>query len=300
MNAPGRPALDEGAAVGTLGALAQPLRLRVFRALVGAGPAGTTPGVLSATLGLPGSTLSFHLRELAQAGLVTHERDGRHLIYRPSMDRMADLLAYLTAHCCHGAPCGVTVGGALSGCTPAAAGPAPRHLPSVNETTTMSDPVYNVLFICTHNSARSIMAEGILNAMARGRFQAFSAGSHPAGAVHPRALETLAALGLPAEGYRSKDWTEFAKADAPALDFVFTVCDTAAGEVCPVWPGQPMTAHWGVADPASFEGGLDETRKVFWDTAIVLKRRIELMLALPLASLDRMAIQHEIQVIGTR
>lgn len=300
MNAPGRTGMNEKDAVGTLGALAQPLRLRVYRALVGAGPAGTTPGVLSATLGLPGSTLSFHLRELAQAGLVTQERDGRHLIYRPAFARMADLLAYLTAHCCHGAPCGATVGGALSACGPAQAEPVPHHFPSVRETTTMSDPVYNVLFICTHNSARSIMAEGILNAMSRGRFKAFSAGSHPAGVVHPQALETLAAMRLPVEGYRSKDWIEFAQAGAPVLDFVFTVCDTAAGEVCPVWPGQPMTAHWGVADPSAFEGGIDEKRKVFWDTAIVLKRRIELMLALPIMSLDRMAIQREIRDIGTR
>jgi arsenate reductase len=164
----------------------------------------------------------------------------------------------------------------------------------------MSDKVYNVLFVCTHNSARSIMAEGILNSLGRGRFQAFSAGSHPGTSVNPFALKTLSGLHIPTDGFRSKDWDEFARPGAPELDFVFTVCDKAAGEVCPVWPGQPMTAHWGVADPAAFEGDADARRRVFRDTAIVLKRRIELMLALPLASLDRMAIQREIADIGRR
>jgi arsenate reductase len=162
------------------------------------------------------------------------------------------------------------------------------------------DHIYNVLFICTHNSARSIMAEGILNSLGKGRFKAYSAGSHPSGAVNPFALKTLMAMYIPSDGYRSKDWEEFAKPEAPQIDFVFTVCDNAAGEVCPVWPGQPMTAHWGVADPASFDGTDAQKAKVFWDAAIVLKRRIELMLALPLRSLDRMAIQREIRDIGTR
>lgn len=164
----------------------------------------------------------------------------------------------------------------------------------------MSDKVYNVLFVCTHNSARSIMAEGILNSLGRGQFKAFSAGSHPGDSVNPFALKTLSALRIPTDGYRSKDWDEFAQPGAPELDFVFTVCDKAAGEVCPVWPGQPMTAHWGVADPAAYEGTDEQKAKVFWDTAVILKRRIELMLALPLASLDRMALQREIRDIGSR
>jgi len=164
----------------------------------------------------------------------------------------------------------------------------------------MSDKVYNVLFVCTRNSARSIMAEGLLNSMGKGRFKACSAGSHPDGRVNPFALKTLTTLRIPNDGYRSKDWAEFATPDAAQLDFVLTVCDNAAGEVCPVWPGQPMTAHWGVADPAAFEGTDEQTAKAFWDTALVLKRRIELMLALPLQSLDKMAIQREIKDIGTR
>jgi arsenate reductase len=164
----------------------------------------------------------------------------------------------------------------------------------------MSNKVYNVLFVCTHNSARSIMAEGILNSLGKGRFKAYSAGSHPGGAVSPFALKTLTAMHISSDGYRSKDWAEFAKPDAPQLDFVFTVCDNAAGEVCPVWPVQPLTAHWGVPDPAAFQGSDEQKAKLFWDTAVILKRRIELVLALPLASLDKMSIQREIKDIGTR
>ena len=164
----------------------------------------------------------------------------------------------------------------------------------------MTDKSYNVLFVCTHNSARSIMAEGLLNSLGRGRFVAYSAGSQPTGSVHPFALTTLQRLHVPADGYRSKDWTEFAREGAPQMDFVFTVCDNAAGEVCPVWPGQPMTAHWGVPDPALFGGTDDDKARVFWDAAVILKRRIELMLALPMHSLDKLAIQREIRDIGQR
>ena len=164
----------------------------------------------------------------------------------------------------------------------------------------MSEKVYNVLFICTHNSARSIMAEGMLNSLGRGRFVAYSAGSQPAGQVNAYALKTLERMRVPTDGYRSKDWDEFAQPGAPEMDFVFTVCDKAAGEVCPVWPGQPMTAHWGVPDPAAIQGTDEEKAKAFWDCAVTLKRRIELMLALPLASLDRLAIQRQIEDIGLR
>lgn len=164
----------------------------------------------------------------------------------------------------------------------------------------MTHKVYNVLFICTHNSARSIIAEGLLNSLGRGRFVGYSAGSAPTGIVNPFALRTLERMHIPTAGYRSKDWAEFARPGATPMDFVFTVCDNAAGEVCPVWPGQPMTAHWGVADPAAFQGSDDDKARVFWDTAVILKRRIELMLALPMASLDRLAIQREVKDIGTR
>ena len=164
----------------------------------------------------------------------------------------------------------------------------------------MSDPVQNVLFVCTGNSARSILAEGLMNQLGAPRFRAYSAGSHPNGVVNPFALSTLKTLHVPADGYRSKYWDEFTLPGAPKLDFVFTVCDNAAGETCPVWPGQPMTAHWGVPDPAAVEGTEAEKAHAFMSTAVTLKRRIELMLALPIRSLDSMAIQRELKQIGQR
>lgn len=163
----------------------------------------------------------------------------------------------------------------------------------------MSD-VRTVLFICTGNSARSIIAEGMLNAMGRGRFQAYSAGSHPKGAVHPLALRQLERMGIATSGFRSKAWDEFAQPGAPVLDFVFTVCDQAAGEVCPVWPGQPMTAHWGMPDPAAVEGPETVQDKAFVDAAATMKRRLELFLSLPMDRLERMAIQRQVKDIGTR
>ena len=162
----------------------------------------------------------------------------------------------------------------------------------------MSDTIKNVLFVCTGNSARSIIAEGLMNHFGGNRFRAYSAGSHPKGEVHPMAIDALKHFKLPSDGFRSKSWEEFAKPDAPQLDFVFTVCDNAAGEMCPVWPGQPMTAHWGLPDPAAVEGTDAVKHKAFNDTVVQMKRRIELMLALPMASLDRMAIQREVRDIG--
>lgn len=165
----------------------------------------------------------------------------------------------------------------------------------------MADKTYNVLFVCTGNSARSILAEALMNDLGKDRgFKGFSAGSHPKGEVNTWALKTLAHHHFATDGYRSKGWEEFARPDAPQLDFVFTVCDQAAGEVCPVWPGQPMTAHWGMPDPAAVEGPDAAIEKAFLDTFITMKRRIQLMLALPLASLDKLAIQREIKDIGTR
>ena len=162
----------------------------------------------------------------------------------------------------------------------------------------MTEKIYNVLFVCTGNSARSILAEGLLNWLGRGRFKAFSAGSYPTGTVNPLALSTLRALNIPTEGLRSKNWDEFARPGAPSLDFVLTVCDKAAGESCPVWPGQPMTAHWGVADPAAFEGTDEDKASLFTATAVTLRRRIDLMLALPMRSLDAIALQREMSSIG--
>ncbi len=155
---------------------------------------------------------------------------------------------------------------------------------------------YNVLFLCTGNSARSILAEAILNKEGAGRFRALSAGSYPKGEVHPEALSLLGALGFPADGYRSKSWDEFAAEGAPKLDFVFTVCDNAAGEVCPVWPGQPMTAHWGIEDPAAAEG--DGQPQAFRNAFYALQRRIQLFIALPIESIDELSLQSRLTDIG--
>jgi protein-tyrosine-phosphatase len=157
---------------------------------------------------------------------------------------------------------------------------------------------YNVLFLCTGNSARSILAEAILNKEGSGSFRAFSAGSFPKGQVHPGSLKLLRELGYPTDGYRSKSWDEFADPDAPPLDFVFTVCDDAAGEVCPAWPGQPMTAHWGIPDPADADP--EKRERAFRDAYFALQRRIELFLSLPFESIDEMSLQTKLREIGRR
>jgi arsenate reductase len=163
---------------------------------------------------------------------------------------------------------------------------------------TTTPATYNVLFLCTGNSARSVMAEAILNQKANGRWTAYSAGSHPSGMVRPEALKQIELAGISTAGLRSKSWDEFAEPDAPQMHFVFTVCDNAANEVCPLWPGHPMTAHWGVPDPATVRGSPEETARAFRDAFSILDRRIGLFLALPLTTLERLAIQRELDSIG--
>jgi arsenate reductase len=162
----------------------------------------------------------------------------------------------------------------------------------------MNDRPLNVLFLCTGNSARSIMAEALLNAMGRGRFKAYSAGSRPTGRVNPFALELLQQNGLPVAGLRSKSWDEFARPGAPEMDFVFTVCDSAAGEACPIWPGQPVSAHWGMEDPAAVAGDDEKRRAAFRRAYELLQRRIGLLLRLPVADLDRAALAARLNAIG--
>ena len=162
----------------------------------------------------------------------------------------------------------------------------------------MTDRHYNVLFLCTGNSARSVIAEALMNHLGQGRFRAFSAGSRPTGRVNPFALDIVQELGFTPDVFRSKSWDEFATSTAPVLDFVFTVCDNAAGEVCPHWPGQPMTAHWGIEDPAAVEGTDIERRRAFVQALKHLRRRIELFLNLPLQSIDALALQHRLDDIG--
>ena len=162
----------------------------------------------------------------------------------------------------------------------------------------MAQQEYNVLFLCTGNSARSIMAEVMLNHLGRGRFHAYSAGSHPAGKVNPFAIEMLANAGLSTHGLRSKNWEEFAQPGAAQMDFILTVCDNAAGEMCPVWPGKPITAHWGVADPAAVEGSDEKKRLAFREAATILRRRIELLVSLPAEKLDRMSAKKQLTELG--
>jgi arsenate reductase len=159
---------------------------------------------------------------------------------------------------------------------------------------------FNVLFICTGNSARSILAEGILNKLGQGRFRAWSAGSHPKGEVHPLALATLKWLDIPTTGYRSKSWDEFTAPGAPVFDFIFTVCDNAAGEACPLWPGKPVSAHWGIPDPATVEGTKEQQIKAFSNAALTLRHRIGLFLSLPLERLDTLSLQRELRDIGQK
>jgi arsenate reductase (thioredoxin) len=166
--------------------------------------------------------------------------------------------------------------------------------PAVDERT------YNVLFLCTANSARSILAEALVDHWGKGRFKGYSAGSFPKAALHPFALDTLEKLHLRTDGLRSKSWHEFARPGAPVMDFVFTVCDQAAGEMCPVWPGNPLTAHWGVPDPAAVQGSEAERRRAFREAYVALENRIKLFVALPIDKLDRMAIQRNVDDIGRR
>ncbi len=266
-----------------LGALAQIARLRVVRRLVDAGEHGCTPTDLGQVLHLPPATLSFHLKELVHAGLITQTREGRSLRYRPATTELHTLMTNLQQ----------LLGLPLS--HPGHAGPAQSWDISPEKPAMVTR---HVLFLCTGNSARSILAEGLLSALGGERFKAFSAGSHPRGAVNPLALEVLQQLGANTAGYRSKSWDEFATPEAPAMDFVFTVCDQAAGETCPVWPGQPITAHWGVADPSLVVGSEAERRRAYLDTAYTLRRRIELLLALPIDKLDRLALKQQVQQIG--
>lgn len=162
----------------------------------------------------------------------------------------------------------------------------------------MAERVYNVLILCTGNSARSIMAEALINMMGQGRFQAYSAGSYPAGKVNPFAIEKLASVDYPTETLRSKSWDEFSTPDAPQMDFIITVCDNAAGEVCPIWPGQPISAHWGFEDPAAIEGSDDEKRRAFDQTFRHMMNRVRLFVSLPLKTLDKAAIKRALSNIG--
>jgi arsenate reductase len=265
--------------------LAAAPRIRALQALVRAGAKGVSAGDLAHRCGVAPSTMSFHLTQMRSVGLVESRREGRTLYYVASLPTLEALgRAVMTGFC-------------------------PALVPDFDPfaTGTFGDPamaandrsrILNVLFLCSGNSARSQMAEAILTREGQGRFQAYSAGSRPRDTVHPQALAVLRRANLPITGLRPKTWVEFGAPDAPVMDFVFTVCDEAAGEACPMWPGQPMTAHWGVPDPVAFVGTDAATAAVFNDTFRMLYNRISLFVSLPLASLDRLALKRRVDAIG--
>ena len=275
--------MDTTSATACLAALAQSTRLDAFRLLVRREPDGLPAGEIARLLGVPQNTLSAHLNVLTHAQLACRERRGRSIVYRANLARLREIVAFLANDCC---------GGRNELCAPVASAGALQKDPPV------TDRKYNVLFLCTGNSARSILAESILRRDGAARFVAYSAGSQPKGEVNPLALRVLDSLGYPTDAMRSKSWDEFEGEGAPRLDFVFTVCDNAAGETCPVWPGQPMTAHWGVPDPAEATGSPAEVAMAFKDAYRMLNQRIGIFTALPLASLDQLSLQKRLNEIG--
>jgi len=287
--------MDTQAAIAAFAALAQDHRLQVLRLLMRQAPYGLPAGQISDCLGITASTLSSHLSQLERAGLLRSWRDQRRIFYAANAEGMRDLIAFLTEECCEGHPelCGYTPQGnpALDLEVWVADSPEPKS-------SFRDDRVFNVLFLCTGNSARSIMAECILNRLGHGRFHAYSAGSQPRGTVHPYALELLQHYHYDISHLRSKSWGEFSGSDAPPLDFVFTLCDAAAQESCPVWPGQPMTAHWGLPDPAAAQGPESAKRFAFVDTLRMLTQRIDIFVNLPVAKLDHLSLQHRVDAIG--
>jgi arsenate reductase len=270
--------------VGALAALAQEHRLSAFRLLTARGPAGLPAGTIAAKLAIASSALSFHLAHLERAGLVQSWRAGRQIFYAADQSATQVFLQFLVGDCCGG--------------NPALCADLATALTSSKEGTMTTPRVFNVLFLCTGNSARSIIAESLLRRLGAGKFAAFSAGSYPKGQVNPHAIEVLKAYDFPTDGLRSKSWEEFAKPDAPNLDFVFTVCDDAAGEACPVWPGQPMTAHWGIPDPAAIEGTDLEKKRAFTQAYKAMSQRIGIFVNLPIASLDQVSLQARVRDIG--
>lgn len=269
--------MDMIAATQSFTALGHPGRLAVFRLLMRFAPQGVRPTDMAETLSLRQNTLSHYLNDLEAAGLIKGERQGRSILYAIDLVRTAGLVDYLVEDCCRGRPdlCA----------TPAAVAVTP-------------DKIFNVLFICSGNSARSIFAEAILNHASNGRFRAFSAGTRPGSTLNPFAVEVLKRNGMDITTLRSKHVSEFEAPDAPRMDFVFTVCDAAAAEECAPWPGQPLSAHWGVPDPVKATGTDAEKGLAFASAFAELHRRIQAFSALSLDQLDRLSIQRRIDDIG--
>lgn len=276
--------MDKSTATSAFFALSQETRLDIFRMLVQAGTHGRLPGDIAQTLGVRQNTLSNNLTILLNAGLVRREREGRNIRYSANTDGIRDLLSFLLEGCCQARP--------------EICNPLIERSSKLIEAP-MEQDSYNVLFLCTGNSARSLMAEAIMNREGMGKFHAWSAGSMPSPTgPHPHAIELMGNLNHDTSGLRTKDWSEFSLADAPEMDFVFTVCDKAAAEVCPVWPGQPMSAHWGVPDPVAATGNEAEKRLAFAEAYRMMRNRISIFSNLPIDTLDKFSLQKQLDEIG--
>jgi ArsR family transcriptional regulator, arsenate/arsenite/antimonite-responsive transcriptional repressor / arsenate reductase (thioredoxin) len=258
-------------------ALSQETRLRIFRLLMRSGANGLAAGVIGEAVGASSSNLSFHLTHLERAGLIASRRAARSIIYSANVERAVLLGDFLREDC------------------------GSEATVSVSATAHVSEPgrTRNVLFLCSGNSARSIMAEAILRKDGGGRFTVFSAGSRPRAAVDPLALEVLSAHGYSTADLRPKDWLVFSEPGAPVIDIALTICDATAGEPCPHWPGDPVSAHWGISDPAGVETSQSERRAAFIRACRLLQRRIAVFLALPLEQLDAIGLSERLSAIGT-
>lgn len=270
----------------TFAALGQGTRLELLRVLLAAGPTGLAAGEAAARLSVPSSTLSFHLRAMEQAGLVAATRQGRSLIYAVQIERLRRLIAFLVEPCCEGEP--------------ERCGDLNRLLYRITTESPMSRPAgFSVLFLCTRNSARSIIAEAILSKLAPGRFVAYSAGSNPAAeGPMPEVLSQLQALGHDVSGLKSKSWDSFTGAEAPKMDFVITLCDMVAGQTCPDFEGVKATAAWPLPDPAKFSGSAAERATMLNELYAGLRRRLEIFTSLPFAALDQMALKARIDELA--
>jgi protein-tyrosine-phosphatase/DNA-binding transcriptional ArsR family regulator len=276
--------MESREAAARFGALAQATRLEVMRVVAAAGATGMSAGEIAARVEQAPSTLSFHLSALEQAGLLQSTRQGRHVIYAVRFAGLRALLTFLTETCCNGRP---ELCGDLARLLP----------PDVEEARTVT-PAYNVLFLCTHNSARSIMAEAILAKVGGAKFNAYSAGSEPARKPMPDVVERLEVLGHDVSGLRSKSWNEFTGPDAPRMDFVITLCDTLDGQICPDFGGKVVTAAWPFPDPAKFKGSDVERATNLNALYGMIRRRLEIFVNLPHASLDRMALKKRLDELG--
>lgn len=272
--------MEHARAIHAFATLGHPGRLAVFRLLMRFAPRGVRPTEIAAALGLKPNTLSHHLADLSACGLVQVERRGRSLFYAVDLDTTEDLIGYLA----------FDIGRARPDLLAAI---VPKEPPA------MRDTDFDVLFICSGNSARSIFAEALLRDLGKGKFQAFSAGTRPNTELNPFALEVLQRNGHDISGLRSKHISEFQQPGAAVMDFVFTVCDTAAAEECPPWPGQPITGHWGLPDPVKASGSDTERALVFAQTYAALRRRIAAFVELPFDSLGRLSMQARVDAIGT-